>query len=75
MSGYDAAAAELVVTQEHPGSSLHHGDHCCHGAAHLIAIICNTTESVAVSHQDQYTFSASALPYLYISLLLRPPIV
>jgi len=72
-----AAAIDLVAGQnhDHPDGDLHHSDHCCHGAAHLVGIVfCPITVFVANSH-DQF-FALSQTPHLlYITPLLRPPIV
>lgn len=80
MVGYDAAALELLTASDHgytesySESDLHHSDHCCHGAAHLMGLIVSPSSSfVASSHDDVIAFS-QAPALLYIAPLLRPPI-
>ena len=76
LAGHDFAAVNLIDDDHnHPDGDLHHDDHCCHGAAHLIGILSvvstsdmNVTSGYRVSMTD-------SLPSLYIPPLLRPPIV
>jgi len=77
MVGHDSAAIDLLTDadHDHPDGDLHHSDHCCHGAAHLVGIVFNhSTQFVAGSDNDFIAFSTTP-KFLYIAPLLRPPIV
>ena len=73
--GHDAAMAELSegMDHDHPDGDLHHEDHCCHGAAHLMGI--PLVSEQAFDHGRQSTFSAltPSAPLPYIAPHLRPP--
>ncbi len=75
--GHDAAAIDLVAGEghDHPDGDLHHGDHCCHGAAHFIGMLSDVTMQVTVASHDHFHSPAFASSTLYIAPLLRPPIV
>jgi len=78
MLGYDSAVVDLSVGESHdhhPDSDLHHGDHCCHGAAHLVGLIFNQTASLIASDRHDLSVLAQSPSLLYIAPLLRPPIV
>lgn len=68
--GHDSTAVEQLA-----GDHDHPDDHCCHGAAHLLGVF--TTVSTPTNEKMvSYLFSMmTALPSLYITPLLRPPIV
>ena len=76
MVGHDSAAVNLVDDDhDHPDGDLHHEDHCCHGAAHLMGILISVSTPL-IDAQGSYRFSLmDTLPSLYITPLLRPPIV
>jgi len=76
MVGHDVSAVELIDDDhDHPDGDLHHDDHCCHGAAHLVGIF--PTDTIpSVEMEGSYRFSMmETLPSLYITPLIRPPIV
>lgn len=75
--GHDSAAIELLAGSDHdyPDGDLHHSDHCCHGAAHLIGLIFNHTTPFVASSDDGFIVPTQAPAFLYIAPLLRPPIV
>ena len=76
MVGHDFAAVELVDDgHEHPDGDLHHDDHCCHGAAHVVGIVFNQTTPFMASRHDGFIALFQAPAFLYIAPLLRPPIV
>lgn len=75
--GHDSAEIDLIVgdDHDHPDGDLHHDDHCCHGASHLVGIVVNhSAQIVAGSHNNFIALSKSFKP-LYITPFLRPPIV
>lgn len=77
MLGHDSAAINMMLDEDHshPDGDLHHEDHCCHGAAHLVGVIfTQTTQFVADSDTDFFALSQPPR-FLYIAPLLRPPIV
>ena len=76
MVGHDSAAVNLVYDDhDHPDGDLHHDEHCCHGAAHLTGIF-TTVSTPLIEVESSYRFSMmDTLPSLYITPLLRPPIV
>ena len=76
MVGHDLAAVNMVDDDHnHPDGDLHHDDHCCHGAAHLMGIF-TTVSTPLIEMESTYRFSMmDTLPSLYITPLLRPPIV
>ena len=74
--GHDFAAVELVDDDhDHPEGDLHHDDHCCHGAAHLMGIHSIVSTSDMKMKSGFRVSTIDALPSLYITPLLRPPIV
>jgi len=77
MVGHDSAAIELVAgdDHDHPDDDLHHDDHCCHGAAHVVGIVFNQTTQFVASRHNHFSVLSSAPRFLYIAPLLRPPIV
>ncbi len=73
----DMVAAELLSggDGDHPdGGDFDHCDHCCHGAAHLIGILCDGDAPLLLNRHEGGPFDPLALPSLYITPLLRPPI-
>ncbi len=68
----DQAAHNLQDSQQ-----PHHNDHCAHSAAHLVGVFACYRVAVpaTVNYQIQNGFPESAFPSLYITPLLRPPIV
>ena len=77
MVGHDSAAIDLLAgsDHDHPDGDLHHNDHCCHGAAHLVGLIFNQTTPFLASNDDGFIVLTQAPVLLYIAPLLRPPIV
>ncbi len=77
VAGHDAVMVDLASDgdHEHPDGDLHHAEHCCHGASHLIGIFITVTTPVMVANRDHSCFLPHTLPPLYITPLLRPPIV
>jgi len=65
----------LDADLEHPNDGLSYGDHCSHGAAHLVGIFYNTPLKDVTVDNNHQSVSVASLPFLYISPLLRPPIV
>ena len=77
MAGHDSAAGNMMAGEDHnhPDGDLHHDDHCCHGAAHLVGVIFTHTTKFTVDSDNEF-FALSQTPnLLYIAPLLRPPIV
>jgi len=77
MVGHDSTAIDLLTDadHEHPDGDLHHSDHCCHGAAHLVGLIFNQSTPFVASSHDGFIVLSQAPALLYIAPLLRPPIV
>lgn len=77
MAGYDTMMLDLVASIDHdnPDGNQHHGDHCCHGSAHLIGLFNVVTLSVVPTNRDHYFSLLFALPSLHIPPLHRPPII
>ena len=77
MVGSDVAAINLAASVDHgdPADDLHHHDHSCHSPAHLVGVFYDATMPVVPTVQDHHTLSHFVLPTLYITPLLRPPIV
>lgn len=74
--GHNPAVIDLVTgdDHDHPDGDLHHDDHCCHGAAHLVGIVFSQNTQFMASYPCEY-FALSQTPdLLYIAPLLRPPI-
>ena len=76
MVGHDSAAVNLMDDDhEHPDGDFHHDDHCCHGAAHLMGIFA-IVYTPDMNMKSIHHFSMmDVFPFLYITPLLRPPIV
>ncbi len=60
---------------EHSDGDLHHNDHCCHGTAHLIGLIFSHSTSFAPGNHNNLIRLFQTPTALYITPLLRPPIV
>lgn len=76
MVGHDFAAVELVGDgHEHPDGDLHHDDHSCHAAAHLMGIVTTDSTSLIETGKSYRLSMMATLSSLYITPLLRPPIV
>jgi len=74
--GHDLEAIALVAGDDHDHSDgdLHHEDHCCHGASHLMGLF-GIVEPAIIENTYEYRASLTVgLPSLYIPPLLRPPI-
>jgi len=76
MVGHDVEIVDLASGSDHnhPGD-LHHDDHSCHGVAHLTGVFTSTTALVVLAERDYRSSLVVALPSLYITPLLRPPII
>ncbi|HGX93551.1 MAG TPA: hypothetical protein ENK35_09580 [Candidatus Tenderia sp.] len=77
VAGDMAAAVELLSSADadHPDAAdFDHCDHCCHGAAHLIGILYEDGAPLLLNGHETGAYAALALPSLYITPLLRPPI-
>jgi hypothetical protein len=77
IAGHDEVVLELLGGDDHshPDGDLHHNDHCCHGAAHMMCLFNGVTSDNITVSQDYNLYLASAIPLLYTSQLLRPPTV
>jgi len=76
MVGHDAVMVDLVANDhEHPDGDQHHEDHCCHGAAHMTGIFEALSSQAIIPDGNYHSSFAVVLPSLYITPLLRPPIV
>jgi len=75
MFGHDVAMAALVEVDDHdhPDGDLHHEDHCCHGAAHLMGIPPVAEHAFENGRQSAFTSLSYSLPLPYIAPHLRPP--
>lgn len=75
--GHDAVIVDLLLGGDYdrPAGGLHHGDHCCHGAAHLIGILYEAATRVTVGSRSPLYPPIFTSSFLYIAPLLRPPIV
>jgi len=74
--GHDAVVVDVVdQNSPSPGGDEHTDHHCCHGAAHLLAIV--RSESVPFSDNAQHHLAMlrQSQSSLYITPLLRPPII
>jgi hypothetical protein len=60
---------------EHPDEGLLNGDHCSHGAAHLVGIFYSSSLKETAVGNNHHSIPLASLAFLYISPLLRPPIV
>lgn len=77
LAGHDTVMLHALasIDHDHTDGIQHHGDHCCHGAAHLIGLFNVDTMPVALTISDHDTFLLFALTSLHIPTLHRPPIV
>jgi len=57
---------------DHPDDDLHH---CSHAASHLMGIFSDVTTPVVMVDRDHFFALPLASPSLYITPLIRPPIV
>ena len=75
MFGHDVALAGAVGEHDHdhPDGDLHHEDHCCHGAAHLMGIIPGTEQGFENGEQTAFSSLKHTFPYPYIAPHPRPP--
>ena len=76
--GHDKAKIDMVAgtggNHDHPNGDIHHGDHCCHGAAHLVGMFSSHTIQVTECSRTHLYPLVVVTPSLYITPLLRPPI-
>ncbi len=77
LAGHDVVLVDGVADDDpdHPDGVRHHDDHCCHGAIHLVGILYDTVVLYAQGDREHFLALISALPFLYLTPLLRPPIV
>ena len=73
--GHDAAVNLMDDDQEHPDGDFHHDDHSCHASAHLIGIFTAVSIPLLDVKSGYRVSTTDTLPSLYITPLLRPPIV
>ncbi|HHM05608.1 MAG TPA: hypothetical protein ENJ19_07685 [Gammaproteobacteria bacterium] len=76
-AGHGPAAVTGMLDGHHLPlpAGTHHGDHCCHGAAHLTGIIAHDTAlPVGLCPRLAMSSERCLLPS-YVAPLLRPPIV
>lgn len=76
VASQDAALSsiEADIIHDH-ASGTHADDHCAHGAAHLVGIFYNASLPVISAIPNHQNANLVPLASLYISPLLRPPIV
>ncbi len=77
LAGSDIAIPGLVadVVIHNHSNDVHMDDHCAHGAAHLVGIFFDSALPIVASAPGQHAALFTPLASLYISPLLRPPIV
>lgn len=77
MLGYDSAATDLRVGANHSphDGDLDKEDHCCHGAAHLVGLVLHQTTPYIEGNNNSFITLSQTPTLLYLSPLLRPPIV
>lgn len=76
MAEHDMATAGLVADVDHDHSNdVSADDHCTHGAAHVVGIFYDASLPITTVSSNRYFSALSSLASLYISPLLRPPIV
>jgi len=77
MLGHEVTAINQMLDTDlgHPNDGLFYGDHCSHGAAHLVGIFYNTALKEVTVDSNHQAVPVASLPFLYISPLHRPPIV
>ena len=74
--GHDAVVVGLADQHSpSPDGDKHTDHHCCHGAAHLVAIFHNEPSPFLVGDQRNLTALTQSLRPFYIAPHLRPPIV
>jgi len=72
----DLATSDLATDVSHTYSNdMQADDHCAHGAAHLVGIFYDAKLPLVAVSPNLYVSSIAPLVSLYISPLLRPPIV
>ena len=76
LSGHELATADLVADINYDHSNdTYSDDHCAHGAAHLVGIFYGASISIVGIAPNRYASVLAPFTSLYISPLLRPPIV
>lgn len=77
MLGHEVTTINQLLDGDigHSNEGLFSGDHCSHGAAHLVGIFYNTSLKEAAVDNRHQSVSVTSLAFLYITPLLRPPIV
>ena len=77
MVGHDVVAADIVAGDDHSNAkgNFHHNDHCCHAVAHMTGIVLSQAIAFGGSADTDFTPFSPVPKFLYISPLLRPPIV
>lgn len=78
MMGHNVVDTEMSVLHDHSDhdnekETIDH--HCCHGAAHVIALISPDAHQVFGFSRYQNASLVPVLTSLYIAPLLRPPII
>ena len=79
MSNHGVVVAMDMVAHDHSSDFHKNGaypdDHCGHGAAHLVGIFYDASLKALNIDRSYRAVTVISLPFLYISPLLRPPIV
>lgn len=77
MIGHEVASLNQMLDADldHSNDGLFYGDHCSHGAAHLVGIFYNASVKRITADNNHLFVPVASLPFLYLSPVLRPPIV
>ncbi len=76
MAAHSSTSIDLLtVDNEHSDGDLHHNDHCCHGSAHLVGLIFSPSTPFVPSNHNDLIMLSQTPTVLYITPLLRPPIL
>ncbi|MBL1275242.1 MAG: hypothetical protein COB30_004075 [Ectothiorhodospiraceae bacterium] len=89
--GHDVAVSDVMLSNTPLAHTAHDGDtdhgadflkgglltddHCSHGAAHIVGIFYSISSKTLNIDHSYRALAVVSLPYLYLSPLLRPPIV
>jgi hypothetical protein len=66
---------DVLSSQVFSYDELSHDDHCSHGAAHVVGIFYHSSVKKVAIEGIYHFVPGVSLAFLYISPLLRPPIV
>ncbi len=70
-----AAGLDHDHSNDFPKNGPYPDDHCGHGAAHLVGIFYDASFKMLTIDYNYRVVAVISLPSLYISPLLRPPII